>query len=210
MFNNKGGSEKVQYGGPQIGWGKAPALLLVDFQRCFTDIGAPLGGGDHIRKALGNTSVLLKFARSKAVPIIYTMVAWRKDKKDMGFWPIKIPKLTECVIGSHWAQISEEITPEENDFVLAKKMPSAFFGTELLNILISEGIDTNIIAGVTTSGCVRATIIDSFSYGFRTIVVQDCCGDKTEEAHHVNLNDVNSRYADVISLESCLRHLEKI
>jgi len=210
MSKNKDDNEKFGYEGAQIGWGKNPAIIVVDFQRCFTDIGAPLGGGNHIRMALKNTSRLLKSARSKGIPIIYTLVAWRKDKKDMGFWPIKIPKLTECSIGSHWAQISEEIAPEENDIVLVKKMPSAFFGTEILNILVSQRIDTNVIVGVTTSGCVRATIIDSFSYVFRTIVVSDCCGDKSEEVHYANLKDVNCRYADVISLDLCLKHLEEM
>lgn len=201
--------KKAGYGAGRIGWGKKPAIIAVDFQRVFTDIDAPLGGGNHIRRALKNSVALLHAARSKKIPIIYTVVAYRKDKKDMGFWPVKIPKLAESVFASKWTQVSEEVPPEPDDIVLIKKMPSAFFGTELLNVLVSQRIDTNVIVGVATSGCVRASIVDSFSHGFRTIVVGDCCGDQSEEPHHANLIDVDNRYADVISLEKFLEDLKK-
>ncbi len=199
--------KKIGYGAGRIGWGKSPAVICVDFQRGITDAGAPVGGGEHIRRAVANTSKLLKVARRKGLPIIYFVVAYREDKKDMGLWPMKLPALAECREGSKWAEVSPEIAPRSVDVVMVKKMPSVFFGTGLLNYLISNGIDTNIITGTVTSGCVRASIIDSFSNGFRTIVVEDCCGDQSEEPHRANLTDVNNRYADVISLEECLAHL---
>ena len=200
--------QQLGYGSGKIGFGKSPAILVIDFQRCFSDADALLGGGDHVRQAVKNCGRLLEFARSKGIPIIYTVVAYREDKKDMGWWPVKIPKLCDCLSGSRWEEVSDEVKPEKGDVVIVKKMPSGFFGTGLLNMLISQNIDTTVITGATTSGCVRATIIDSFSYGFRTIVVDDCCGDQSEAPHRANLTDVANRYADVISLEACLQELE--
>jgi maleamate amidohydrolase len=202
--------KKIGYGAGRVGWGRSPAVICVDFQRGITDVGAPVGGGEHLRRAVTNTAKLLEVARRKNIPVIYFVVTYREDKKDMGLWPMKLPVLAECKEGSKWVEVSPEIAPAPGDLVMAKKMPSVFFGTGLLNYLVSNGIDTNIITGTVTSGCVRASIIDSFSHGFRTIVVEDCCGDQSEEPHRANLTDVNNRYADVVSLEECIEHIKKM
>jgi len=200
---------KKGYGGGKIGFGQKPAVLVIDFQRFFTDRDSPMGGSPHILKAVKNTSILLNDARQKKIPVIYTVVGYRKDKKDMGLWPKKLPYLSKCLLGSKWMEMPKEVKDSPEDIVLVKKMPSAFFGTDLITILRNLNVDTNIITGCVTSGCVRATTIDSFSYGFRTILVKDCCGDQSQKPHEANLMDVNNRYADVIYLKEALNLIKK-
>lgn len=200
---------KKGYSGGKIGFGRKPAVLVIDFQRFFTDRDSPMGGSSHILKAVKNTSLLLSHARKKKIPIIYTVVGYRNDKKDMGLWPKKLPYLGRCLLDSKWMTIPEEVKEGPEDIVLVKKMPSAFFGTDLITILNSHHVDTNIITGCVTSGCVRATTIDSFSYGFRTILVKDCCGDQSQRPHEANLMDVNNRYADVVSIKEALNFIKK-
>ena len=200
---------KKGYGRGRIGFGKKPAILVIDFNRWFVDKDSPMGGSPHIFRAVKNTSILLKTAREKRIPIIYTVTGFREDQKDMALWPKKLPYLTQCTLGSKWMEIVEEVKERSEDVVLTKKFPSAFFGTNLVTILNSYKVDTNIITGCVTSGCIRATATDSFSYGFRTIVVEDCSGDQTQKHHEINLIDLNNRYADVISLKETLNFLRK-
>ena len=198
---------KRGYRWDKIGFGKKPAILVIDLQRYFTDEDSPMGGSPGSLKAARNTSILLKAAREKGILIIYTVLGFRQDGKDMGFWPKKIPNLANCTIGSKWLEMREEVKEKPEDVVLVKKMSSAFFGTELITILNSHSIDTTVITGFATSGCVRATVVDSFSYGFRTSLVEDCCGDQSEGPHEANIMDMNNKYADIISLEEALEYI---
>jgi len=209
MEEYAGTHSKMGYRRGRMGFGQKPALLVIDLQRFFTDKDSPMGGKPLIQKAVENTAVLLKSARKKGIQIIYTVDGYRSDQKDLGWWGKKVQDLHLCISGSKWAEMPEEIKEKPEDIVLEKKNASGFFGTPLLTILNSHGIDTNIITGCATSGCVRATVIDSFSYGYKTILVRDCCGDQSRLPHEANLIDMDNRYADVVSLEETLKFLEK-
>lgn len=201
---------KMGYGVGRIGFGRKPAILVIDLQKFFTDNDSPMGGKQLIRKAVENTSVLLRTARTKGVLIIYTVVGYRSDGKDMGWWPKKIKVVERCTLGSKWVEIAPEVKGEAEDIVLVKKNSSGFFGTPLNSILNSHGVDTVIVTGCVTSGCIRATVTDSFSYGYRTIVVKDCCGDQNRLPHVANLIDMDIRWADVISLKEAQAFLDKL
>lgn len=190
--------KKAGYGQGYVGIGNKPALLIVDFQKAFTSERSPLGGSSLIIDAVQNTKELISLAREKHFPIIYTVVGYREDKKDMGLWPKKVPTLSTVTLDSEWIEIDDALEVREEDIVLVKKMPSAFFNTDLTNILVTNQIDTLIVAGCTTSGCIRATVIDSFSYGYRTIIAKDCVGDQAIEPHNANLFDMGNRYADIL------------
>ncbi|NHM32480.1 isochorismatase family protein [Neobacillus terrae] len=201
---------KAGYGQGSVEIGKKPAIVIVDFQKAFTSEESPLGGSQLITAAVQKTKELISLARQENLPIIYTVVGYRKDKKDMGLWPLKVSTLSEVTLGSKWVEIDDELEVKEEDVVIVKKMPSAFFNTDLTNILISSQIDTVIIAGCTTSGCIRATAIDSFSYGFRTIIAEECVGDQGVEPHRANLFDIRNRYGDILSNSRIISHFTKV
>jgi maleamate amidohydrolase len=213
MTNGSGNPyQAAGYGQGRVGFGEQPALIVVDFQKAFTSKESPLGGSPYITAAVKKTKELIAAARQADVPIIYTVVGYREDQQDMGLWPAKVSTLSNVTLGSEWVEIAEELTVQDEDIVLVKKMPSAFFNTDLTNILIKKRIDTVIIAGCTTSGCVRATAVDSFSYGFRTIVAEESVGDQGLEPHRANLFDINNRYGDIMKNEEivdCFSRLGK-
>ena len=200
--------EQAGYGSETIGFGQRPAVLVVDFQKGFTDPQSPLGRSEHVQRAVNNTVTLLKAAKSRGVPVASCRVAW-KNQDDMAYW-----KISSLYDGSfYYDQPSTEIDPRIADpeyiFEFTKTAPSIFFRTPLPTWLTKLNIDTTIITGCTTSGCVRASVVDSFSYGYRTIVPEDCCGDQEPGAHSDNLRDVGRRYADVVSLADVLAHFEQ-
>jgi maleamate amidohydrolase len=198
--------QKAGYGQGNVGFGDHPALLIVDFQKAFTSEDSPIGGSPLIKVAVAKTNELIALARQEELPIIHTVVGYREDKKDMGLWPLKVGTLANVTLGSKWVEIDDALEVKPEDIVITKKMPSAFFNTDLTNILISNRIDTLIIAGCTTSGCIRATAIDSFSYGFRTIIAEECVGDQGIEPHRANLFDINNRYGDILSNSQIFSH----
>lgn len=199
--------EAIGYNQKSIGFGQRPAIVVVDFQRAFLDEAYPLGRSPRIHAAARQTRELLAVAREKGIPIFYTVVAYRPDGSDLGWWKADLRWIT---LGSEAAEVSPLLDPQPDEPVIVKKAPSAFFGTELLNLLLTRHIDTVIVTGCVTSGCIRATIIDSFSYGFRTIVPEECVGDHTEEQHRANLFDVHQRYADVLPVKEVLAHLRSL
>lgn len=199
--------EAIGYNRKSIGFGQRPAVVVVDFQRAFLDEAFPLGQSLRIHEAARQTRELLMVAREKGIPIFYTVVAYREDGSDLGWWKADLSWIT---LGSAAAEVSPMLDPQPNEPVIVKKAPSAFFGTELLNMLLTKQIDTVIVTGCVTSGCIRATIIDSFSYGLRTIVPEECVGDHTEEQHRANLFDVHQRYADVMPKVDVLAHLRSL
>lgn len=197
------------YGQGAIGIGDKVAVLVVDFQKAFTCNSSPIGGNPLILSALQCTSELISIVRNRDIPIIYTVVAYDENKMDIGLWPKKVPILSQILIGSKWAELDESLEVKKADTVIVKKMPSAFFNTNLTNILIRNQIDTIIITGCTTSGCIRATAIDSFSYGFRTIIAKDCVGDQNLESHSANLFDIHNRYGDILTNDEIKQAIEK-
>jgi maleamate amidohydrolase len=196
------------YGQASIEPGERPAVLVVDLQYAFTDPAFEFGGSELIERATTNTARLLEVARSNGVPVFHTVVVW-EDERDIGLWTIKLPPCAKITPDSRWAQVDERVW-DESDTLLPKKWPSFFHGTPLHSLLTAAKRDTAIVTGATTSGCVRATTVDSFSSGFRTLVPEDCVGDQGEDAHLSNLRDVHRRYAEVTSSDEVISYLERL
>jgi maleamate amidohydrolase len=181
-----------------IGIGAAPALVIVDFVTGFTD--PKHFGGGNIQPAIDATVGLLALARMRGWPVVHTRVVYADDGSDCGGFTVKVPALRGLTETSPLSQIVPELTPRPGELVLRKHNASAFFGTELAGWLAGRRVDTLLVAGCTTSGCVRATVIDSCSHNFRTIVVKDCVGDRALGPHEANLFDMGQKYADLMTL----------
>jgi maleamate amidohydrolase len=197
------------YGQGTIEPGERPAVLVVDLQYAFTDPDFPMGGSELVERAVENTARLLETARSAGVPVYQTVVAWRDDGSDIGLWPIKLPRLREVTLDSRWGQVDDRVW-DDSDVLLVKKWPSFFHGTPLFSLLTAAQRDTVIVTGCMTSGCVRATTVDAFSYGFRTLVPEDCVGDQGREGHESNLRDVHRRYAEVTTADEVIAYLGRV
>jgi len=204
------------------GFGKRPALLLVDIIYNFVgDPEAPIMesiktwryscgtvGWDGVRA----TAKLVAKAREKKIPLFYTQWERRPDFLDMGRWNDKNYRVDDGidVTGHHGNDIVKEVAPQEHDMIFVKKKPSAFFGTSLASYLIDFGVDTLILTGTTTSGCIRSTAIDAFSYNYYCILPQECVWDRGQLSHKVNLFDINAKYGDVLELNPVLQYLDSI
>ena len=197
------------YGQGSIEPGERPAVLVIDLQYAFTDPAFPMGGAELVERAVEGTARLLEAARGASVPVYQTVVAWRKDGSDIGLWPLKLPYLSEVTLESHWAQVDARVW-DDSDVLIVKKWPSFFHGTPLLSLLTAARHDTVIVTGCMTSGCVRATVVDAFSYGYRTLVPEDCVGDQGRDAHESNLRDVHRRYAEVTSSQEVIGYLKRL
>ncbi len=194
--------------GARVGFGESPAVLVIDFIVGFTDPSSPLSA--PLDKELESTLQLLAIARSKKIPIVFTTVSYSVHSREDGLFSRKVPSLKTLKSGSRWVELDHRLKRASDEVLLTKKFASCFFGTHLASYLTSMRVDTLIVAGCTTSGCVRASIVDSFSHGYRTIVPEDCCGDQDDGPHWDNLRDVGRRYADVIKLVDVLRHFDTL
>jgi len=201
---------KAGIGIGRVGFGKKPAVLVIDLQYAFASPESPLGG--NLDQVVENVRTLIEEARRRGVPVVYTAIIYRqKDGLDCGLWKLKIPTLPKvCSADSRFVEIDERLKPQPGEYVVEKKMASGFSGTELLNILNSLDVDTVVVVGGTTSGCVRATVVDAISYGFRPIVPEDCVGDRSEGPHKAALFDMATKYADVVRLAEVLENLKNI
>jgi maleamate amidohydrolase len=197
------------YGQGEIEPGERPAVLVVDLQYAFTDPAFPLGGAPLVERAVVGTARVCAAARETGVPVFQTVVAWREDGSDIGHWPVKLPILREVTLDSRWAQVDARVW-DDSDVLLVKKWPSFFHGTPLASLLAAAHRDTVIVTGCMTSGCVRATTVDAFSYGYRTLVPEDCVGDQGVEGHESNLRDVHRRYAEVTSADRVVEYLASV
>lgn len=194
--------------GKRMGFGQHPALLIVDLTRAFTEQGRPLGS--PMPATLDATNALLDCAHQTGIPVIFTTVSYDStDLSDAGIWVTKIGGLEDLKSGSDGVEIAPQLHRDEGDGLLTKKYASCFFGTDLVSRLLSKGCDTLIMAGCSTSGCIRATAVDAIQYGFRPIVVEDAVADRWPEAHQQSLNDLQAKYADVLPLKEVLAYLEK-
>jgi len=194
--------------GKRIGFGKKPALLVVDFCVGFTNSELSAAGGDYDAEMNG-TNEIIEVMRRKNLPVIFMTIGYNLSMANDGIWRLKWG-LAYDYINPENVKISPilDYRPEEDAFIV-KQGASAFFGTNLSAVLASRHVDTCIIVGVTTSGCIRATAVDSMQYGFRPIVVKECVGDRAEGPHNAALFDIDSKYGDVISLEETLTEIEK-
>ena len=197
----------VGYGSYEIGAGRRPAILVVDLQVAFTDPKYALGGLPMIHAARDRTAGLLPLARERGVPVAACYTAYC-SLDDMPLWKVKAVR-DEFYYGHPCTEIDAQIHHPSN-FTYCKNAPSMFFQTPLITFLVRQAVDTVIVTGCTTSGCVRATIIDAFSYGFRVLVPQDCVGDADENQHRSNLADVARRYADVTDSKAIHAYLERL
>ncbi|MFC2008091.1 isochorismatase family protein [Chloroflexota bacterium] len=190
----------------RIGYGDTPAVMVIDFMKAFTDKDSPLGSDMEL--ALGQTLRILTEARKSNVPIIFTIVAYESNLDKPGLWAEKLPPYTDMLmVGSDYVEISPVLDLRSEEIVVRKKYPSAFFGTDLVSRLNALRVDTLILSGCTTSGCVRATVVDGISYGFRIIVPDEAVADRDVLAHRVSLLDIDSRYGDVVSVDSVIEYL---
>jgi maleamate amidohydrolase len=192
--------------GRRVGFGERPALLAVDFITGFTDLRSPLAG--DLDTQLAATNALLEPARAAGIPVIFSTVAYDAELQEAGIWIRKIPANGTLVEGSEWVEVDKRLNQRPNETTLVKKYASCFFGTDLAARLVSRRVDTLIIAGCTTSGCVRATAVDACSYGFHTIVVEEAVGDRAALPHAASLFDIDAKYGDVVGLEETLAYLE--
>jgi maleamate amidohydrolase len=187
------------------GYGRSPVLLVVDFINAFTDPATPLGG--DFAWEINATRQLQEAFRGARLPIVYTTIAYAKDLRDGGLFVRKVPSLGILQKGSPLVEVDQRVQPAPGERVIEKKYASAFFGTNLDVELRSLGVDTVVMAGCTTSGCIRASAIDSLQYGFHTIVVREAVGDRAAGPHEANLFDIDAKYADVVPLANVLDYL---
>lgn len=193
----------------RIGFGKRAAVLVVDFIRAYTTPGAPLYAAPVV-EAVRQTVDVLTTARRKGLLVVYTRVIYSPSGVDGGIFVQKVPVLRTMVEGEPLAEIVPELPPAAADVVLNKQYASAFFGTSLAAMLTAQGVDTVILTGCSTSGCVRATAVDGMQHGFRVIVPRECVGDRRAEPHEANLFDIHSKYGDVVSRVETLAWLEAL
>ena len=182
------------YGSFETGFGRRPAVLVVDLQVAFTDPRYPLGRLPMIHQATERTAVLLGLARERGVPVAACYTAYG-SQADMPLW--KVRAVREEFFHGHPCTAMDPRIDHPDHFTYCKSGPSMFFQTPLITWLVRQEVDTLIVTGCTTSGCVRATVVDGFSYGFRVQVAEDCCGDADPGPHADALRDVGRRYADV-------------
>ena len=183
--------------GHSSGIGAAPALVIVDFVLGFAS--PDEFGGGNIAPAIAETVGLLAFARAQGWPVAHTRVVYADDGSDGGIFTRKVPTLRKLTEASPLSQIVPDLAPAPGELVLRKRNASAFFGTELAGWLAMRRVDTVAVAGCTTSGCVRATVVDSLQHNFRTICLTDCVGDRAIGPHEANLFDMGQKYADLMS-----------
>lgn len=195
--------------GTRVGWGARPALLMVDVVAAYATPGSPLDLGERAAPALDGCAVLLAAARAGGVPVVHTTVAYAPDLADAGAFGRKVPALTVFAEGDPrgLGAICPQARPAPGEDVLVKQQASAFFGTGLAEALRGLGVDTVVVAGFSTSGCVRASATDAIAHGFAPMVVADACGDRTAAFHERNLADLDAKYADVVTLADAVAHL---
>jgi len=191
-----------------LGFGDKPALILVDFVAAYFEEHSPLYAG--VDAALASALRVRAAARDTGIPVYYTNVVYHADGADGGVFFRKVPALEAFIEGNPLGAWADGLEPAADEYVISKQYPSAFFGTSLAATLTASGVDTLIITGLTTSGCIRATCIDTVSNGFIPIVVADACGDRHGAPHEANLFDMNAKYADVVDEATVVDHLKSL
>jgi maleamate amidohydrolase len=195
------------YGG-KAGFGTSPALLMIDFVEAYFDPDCDLYA--DVDDALQSALRVREAAHKAGIPVILTNVVYQDGGLDGGRFFEKVRPLRNFLRGNPMGDWPRGLTPTENELVISKQYPSAFFGTSLASTLTAMGVDNVILTGLTTSGCVRASCVDSMSHGFITTVVRDACGDRHSEPHEANLFDMQAKYADVVSEEEIIAHLNSL
>ena len=193
--------------GQSMPWGHRPALLVIDFVRAYLVPGSPLYAG--VEQARTDCETLLRAARKAGIPVLHTRVEFQPGGRDGGVFFRKLPALACFEAGRHpeLAAFAEGLEPVAGETVITKQYASAFFGTSLASTLTALGVDTLLIAGLSTSGCVRASAVDACQHGFVPVVVREAVGDRAPGPHEANLFDLQAKYAEVAPLATVLRYL---
>jgi maleamate amidohydrolase len=186
--------------------GDNPGLIVVDFSYGFTDPAYPTGA--DMSAELTATASLLEVARSKGLPVVFTTIAYDRGQLDSVTWLQKASGLAALRTGSRLVEVDSRVAPREDETVLVKTGASAFFGTPLAAMLAGLRVDTLIVTGATTSGCVRASVVDAVQSGYPTLVPRQCVADRAAEPHAASLFDLDSKYADVLDVEEVLAYLQ--
>jgi maleamate amidohydrolase len=194
--------------GGRVGFGARPAIVVVDLIKGFTSRESPFGS--DLDAQVHATRRLVQAARERDVPVIYSTIVYDPSLRDAGLWLRKIASNKWLVEGSEWTELDPRLDRRPGEILLVKKYASCFFGTDLSTQLQALGVDTAVITGCTTSGCVRATAVDACSSGLHTIVVQEAVGDRARLPHLAALFDIDSKYGDVLSLDETLEHLQRL
>ena len=194
--------------GNRVGIGRRAALLIVDFTVGFND--PKLFGGGNIDAAIKRTVGLLQFFREQKLPVAFTRVVYADDGSDCGVFAMKAPSLRMLTETHPAGQVVPELPPLAGEYMVRKTQASAFFGTGLAPWLVQQGADTVVVAGCTTSGCVRASVVDAMQNNFRTIVARDCVGDRALGPHEANLFDMGQKYADLMERDQIIGELKNV
>lgn len=188
-----------------LSFGKSPALVIVDMVRAYFDPQSPLYlGGEDV---MASNKRLLAAARAAGVPVVFTNVEYVPSGADGGVFYRKVPALSVFQQGSPLGEFLPDLAPQAGEVVITKRYASAFFATHLASTLTALGVDTVLITGVSTSGCVRATALDACQSGFLPFVVRQACGDRHPAPHEANLFDLQAKYAEVIDEDAAIAHL---
>ena len=209
--------------GARQGYGKRPALVIIDVNYSFCgERPEPIlesikrwraSCGEEAWAGIAAIRKLIDAAQERGLPVIYTTGMRREDRWDAGSWAWKNPRVTEkprTETGADGYTIVREIAPQPRDLVILKHKPSAFFGTPLSSFLVQLGVDSLLLTGTTTSGCVRATAVDAFSNNYRVAVIEEGCFDRSQASHAMSLCDLHEKYADVVPLEDALRFMSSL
>jgi maleamate amidohydrolase len=193
--------------GGRVGLGERPALIVVDMSTAFTDPAAPLAC--DLDDAVADIARLLTAARARdGMPVVFTTVAYGPRERVAARAMLrKMSAALAVEPGSRWTEIDARLAPRPSEPVITKVFPSAFFGTTLATYLIAEGCDSLIVTGASTSGCVRATVVDAVSHGLRVVVPRGAVGDRLASAHEANLADIDLKYGDVLSTDEVIELL---
>ena len=186
--------------GKRIGFGDKPALIVIDYMNAFTDSSMPLGA--NLDKEIIETNKLIDAAHDQDIPVIYSVVWYDEDGfKDAGIWALKQGGVTTLKAGTPGVELDKRLHRKPQDIVLMKKYASCFYGTDIIARLNSRHVDTLIVSGCTTSGCVRATAVDAVQNGFRPVIAREAVGDRSKAAHDQSLFDLDQKYGDVLGVD---------
>ena len=194
--------------GQKIGFGDRAALIVIDFMNAFTDPSMPLGA--NADNEIRETNKLIDEAHAHNIPVIFSVVWYEEDGfKDAGIWALKQKGVSTLKVGTPGVELDKRLHRHPQDIVLLKKYASCFYGTDIIARLNSRHVDTLIVTGCTTSGCVRATTVDAVQNGFRPIVAKEAVGDRSVAAHEQSLFDLDQKYADVLPVDEIIAEIRK-
>ena len=192
-----------------LGFGEAPAVVVVDFTRAFTEPGDAMPLAADFSAEIEATTRVVASARAAGTPVYYTAAAYDEpDLADAGIWAKKVPASVTLRAGTPGVELDPRLGRRDDEALVLKKYASAFFGTDLSSRLTARGVDTILLCGCTTSGCVRASAVDGLQHGFRVMIVREGVGDRNPAAHRQSMLDMQAKYADIVSLDATLEYLD--